>query len=67
MASNKRKVLSIGALLLSSTTIARGAEMATKSRGGEAMVVGMESSAGGDHTALMGKIFPVVSQLFRRR
>jgi hypothetical protein len=76
--SRKVHLSIIGALLLSSSvTIVRGAELGTKSigGGGTMMVDGAESSTagggggGGDHhhIALMGKILPVVSQLFRRR
>jgi hypothetical protein len=66
---SKSRVLTIGALLLSSAN--------NYGVYGAAKVVGSESSSAGEvvvlggeaihhNTALMGKIFPVLSQLFRR-
>ncbi|KAL3826946.1 hypothetical protein ACHAXA_006026 [Cyclostephanos tholiformis] len=70
MSSSKFRILSIGALLLSSTiVVVHGAKIGTKSSGGvganDVVVGGVES--GGDDTALMGKVFPLVSRLFRRK
>lgn len=62
VSTSKRRVLTIGALLLSSYGVH-----------GAAKVVVAETSSVGEavelvhhNTALMGKIFPFLSQLFRR-